>query len=90
VRACSKPSSFSQTMITLRGQSERERGGEGKRERERVRQRGKERERDVEYGCFVFIFNRNNECLGTIDIKSLQNRLLKVYYVPATSTTDLY
>ena len=22
-------------------------------------------ERDVEYGCFIFIFNRNDGCLGT-------------------------
>ncbi len=33
---------------------------EGARERERKR----EGERDVEYGCFIFIFKRNDGCLG--------------------------
>ncbi len=37
------------------------------RERERKRERERERggERDVEYGCFIFILNRNYGCLGT-------------------------
>jgi hypothetical protein len=72
VRACSKHSSFSQFMdMALLGQSvsqrERERGRERKRERQRDRERmrGGEREKDVEYGCFIFIFNRNDGCLGT-------------------------
>jgi hypothetical protein len=40
---------------------------ETEREREREREREGERggERDVEYGCFIFTFNRNNGCLGT-------------------------
>jgi len=25
----------------------------------------KERERSVEYGCFIFIFKRNDRCIGT-------------------------
>jgi hypothetical protein len=36
-----------------------------KRERERERKRGREREGDVEYGCYLFIFKRNDRCLGT-------------------------
>jgi hypothetical protein len=52
---------------------ERERGTERKRHTERGRERGGERkregekggERDVEYGYFIFIFNRNDGCLGT-------------------------
>jgi hypothetical protein len=43
------------------------------RERERVREKESEKERegegegerDVEYGCFIFIFKRNDGCLGT-------------------------
>ncbi len=35
------------------------------RERGRKREREGERERDVEYGCFIFIFKRNEGCLGT-------------------------
>ncbi len=63
--------------IALPGQSvsqsvrerERERGRERKRERVRKRERERESkkeggERDVEYGCFIFIFNRNDGCLG--------------------------
>jgi hypothetical protein len=42
-----------------------------KRERERVSKREREsekdgkRERGVEYGCFIFIFKRNDRCIGT-------------------------
>jgi hypothetical protein len=36
---------------------EREKEIEGGREREK--------ERDVEYGCFIYIFKRNDGCLGT-------------------------
>jgi hypothetical protein len=43
------------------GESDEERGGENDEERERER----ERERDVEYGRFIFIFKRNDRCLGT-------------------------
>ncbi len=47
-------------------EGERERERESGRERERgiereiKREEERERERDVEYGCFVFIFKRNN------------------------------
>jgi hypothetical protein len=44
---------------------ERERGRERKTEGGRESKRERERERDVEYGCFIFIFKRNDRCLGT-------------------------
>ncbi len=43
----------------------RERERKRERERERKRERKRERERDVEYGCFIFIFKRNDGCFGT-------------------------
>ena len=36
----------------------RERGIEREREKEGERDGDRERERDVEYGCFIFIFNK--------------------------------
>jgi hypothetical protein len=29
------------------------------------------RERHVEYGCFIFIFKRNDGCLGTFKLSSI-------------------
>ncbi len=37
-----------------------------KMERESEKEGGRERERDVEYGCFIFIFKRNDRCLGNL------------------------
>ncbi len=51
VRAFSKHSSFSQS--------------EKEREREREKEIKRQKEKDVEYCCFVFIFKRNDRCLGT-------------------------
>jgi len=44
---------------------EREREKEGEREGERGRERERERDIYFEYGCFIFIFKRNDACLGT-------------------------
>ncbi len=43
------------------------------REREKVSERERERERDVEYGycIFIFIFKRNDRCLGTFKLSSI-------------------
>jgi hypothetical protein len=43
----------------------REREGKRQRQRGRERKRERKRERAVEYGCFIFIFKRNDGCLGT-------------------------
>jgi hypothetical protein len=46
----------------------RKRGGERVRKREREKERGRERKKEGErcrYGCFIFIFNRNDRYLGT-------------------------
>jgi hypothetical protein len=47
-------------------QSEREGERERKREKGREKKRGKkrERERDAEYGCFIFIFKRNDKYIN--------------------------
>jgi hypothetical protein len=59
--ALSVPHSIRQsTDIALPGQSVSQR----ERERERERERGRG-EKGVEYGCFIFIFNRNDKSLGT-------------------------
>jgi hypothetical protein len=42
-----------------KGEREIKREGDGEGERKR------KREKDVEYGCFVFIFNRNGGYIGT-------------------------
>ncbi len=71
VPVCSKHSSFSQSEREKHRKRERE--GERERERERKRQRegeregerGRERKRYAEYGCIIFIFKRNDGCLGT-------------------------
>ncbi len=38
------------------------------RKGERERKREGERERDVKYSCFIFIFKRNDGCLGTFKL----------------------
>ncbi len=52
----------------------RERGREGervrKREGEKESEKEGESERDVEYGCFIFIFKRNDGCLGNFWLSS--------------------
>ncbi len=50
------------------GEREKQGGSESEKEGERVRER--ERERYVEYGCFIYIFNRNDGCLGTFQLSS--------------------
>jgi hypothetical protein len=39
--------------------------------RERKSEREREEERDLEYGCFIFIFKRNDRCLGTFKLSSI-------------------
>ncbi len=56
-------------MRKSEGERERERKKEGEREIERERKR--ERKSDVEYGSFIFIFKRNDGCLGTFWFFSL-------------------
>ncbi len=64
----------------------RERERESEKEGEREREREKERERDVAlyfmlnvmfYSCFIFIFKRNDRCLGTFYLSSYK-------YLPAS------
>ncbi len=43
----------------------RKREREKERKREGERESEKEGKRNVEYGCFIFIFKRNDGCLGT-------------------------
>ncbi len=68
----SLPPSFSlyiSLFISLTGE-EREREKEGEKEREREREGGREREKEGERGrereiIVIFIFKRNDGCLGT-------------------------
>ncbi len=58
-------------------EGERDREGERERERERGSEREsekegeRERERDVKYGCLIFIFKRDDGCLGTFYLSSV-------------------
>ncbi len=59
------------------------------REREREIKRERERERDVEYGCFSFIFKRNDGCLCTFKLSSNLIKVLKYTYQMLFSTAGL-
>jgi hypothetical protein len=62
--ACMQPDATLSPSDRL--ERERERGGE----RERGREGDREKERDVEYSSFIFIFKRNDGCLGTVWLSS--------------------
>jgi hypothetical protein len=79
-RACN----LVQLSLPQSGQREREKGRKREKEKERwrvrkrKRERGggkaregwRERDRDVQYGCFIFIFKRNDGCLGAFYLSS--------------------
>ncbi len=90
------PQSVSQSVSQLErdgeGARERERKKEGETEREKEGggERERERERDVEYGCFIFIFNRSDGCLGIFQLSSLyrKSRSCKVERVASEEKSE--
>ena len=65
---CGRACKGAHTLFTSQREREREREGE----REREREKEGERERDVELSRIViFIFKRNDGCLGTFELSSL-------------------
>jgi hypothetical protein len=80
-RALSVPQSVSQReresvrerVCEREREGERDKEIERDKEGERVREREREgeTERDVKYGCLIFIFKRNDGCLGTFNFSSV-------------------